>query len=75
MNFDNINLCDATEQELRHLERMVHEEVIKREKEKETRAIKNFKKAFEELLQFVDIFYEDDGEFADLRYFDNFKFE
>lgn len=75
MDIYSINLCDVTEEELSYLETAVQAQIQKRQRAKEEKAINNFRKAFEELLQFVDIFYEDDGEFADLRYFDKFKFE
>lgn len=75
MDINNINLCNATDEELSRLETMIHTEVNKRRRIREEKAIDDFKKAFENLLQFTDIFYEDDGEFADLRYFDKFKFE
>lgn len=77
MDIDKINLCDMTESDLKELEMRVHDEVIKREQAREKRAINNFKKAFEELLLFVDIIYEDEetGEFADLRDFNKFNFE
>lgn len=77
MDIDKINLCDATMEELEHLVAMLSDEIIKRKQAREKRAINNFKKAFEELLPFVDIIYENEetGEFADLRDFNKFKFE
>lgn len=77
MNIDNINLCDATEEELRQLEKALHYELDRRQQAKVESAINNFKKAFENLLQYVDIIYEEEetGEYADLRDFDKFKFE
>lgn len=75
MNINDINFWDATEEELRNLDILIQDEINKRHQAKVKIAIDDFKKAFENLLQFTDIFYEDDGEFADLRYFDKFKFE
>lgn len=76
-DIDKINLGDMTESDLRDLEMRLHAEVNRRQVQKENNAINAFKKAFENLLQFVDIIYEEEetGEYADLRDFDHFRFE
>lgn len=76
-DIDKINLGDITESDLRDLEMRLHAEVNRRQVQKENNAINAFKKAFENLLQFVDIIYEEEetGEYADLRDFDKFRFE
>lgn len=77
MDINNINFWDVTEEELRDLDILIQDEINKRHQAKVKIATNNFKKAFEELLQYVDIFYDDEetGEYADLRDFDKFKFE
>lgn len=76
-DIDKINLSDMTESDLKQLEINLHYEIDRRQQAKVDSAINNFKKAFENLLQFVDIIYEEEetGEYADLRDFDKFKFE
>ncbi len=77
MNIDKINLSDMTGEDLNELNIRINTELYKRRQEKVETAINNFKKAFENLLQFVDIIYDEEetGEYADLRDFDKFKFE
>lgn len=76
-DIDKINLSDMTESDLRQLEISLRYEIDRRQQAKVDNAINSFKKAFENLLQFVDIIYEEEetGEYADLRDFDKFKFE
>lgn len=78
VDIDKINLGDMTEEDLRELDIRIHTEVDKRQQVKVDSAINSFKKAFENLLQYVDIFYDDEedtGYYADLRDFNKFKFE
>ena len=75
MDIYDINLCDATEEELRYLETAVQTQLTKRKQAKVNRVINNFEKAFEELLPFVDVFYEDYGDRVYLQDFSKFKFE
>lgn len=76
-DIDKINLSDMTESDLRQLEISLRYEIDRRQQAKVDSAINSFKKAFENLLQLVDIIYEEEetGEYADLRDFDKFKFE
>lgn len=77
MDINNINFWDTTEEELRNLDILIQDEINKRHQAKVKIAIDDFKKAFENLLQFVDIIYEEEetDEYADLRDFNKFKFE
>lgn len=76
-DIDKINLSDMTESDLRQLEINLRYEIDRRQQAKVDSAINSFKKAFENLLQLVDIIYEEEetGEYADLRDFDKFRFE
>lgn len=78
MNINDINFWDVTEEELRDLDILIHDEINKRHQAKVEIAINNFKKAFENLLQLVDIHYDDTentGYYIDLKDFNKFKFE
>lgn len=76
-DIDKINLSDMTESDLRQLEINLRYEIDRRQQAKVDSTINSFKKAFENLLQLVDIIYEEEetGEYADLRDFDKFRFE
>lgn len=66
---------EMTDEELRALRKEINKILTDREKERRTEAIEKFRKAFEEVKEFVDDIYVEDYEHAiSIDSFDNFNF-